>query len=151
MYPHITSKTILYVLCGSPASGKTTLSKKIAEEHNAIRLSFDEMKCLQHKELLPYIVESLQDGKCVVVDSLYTRAVWRRAVLEVTKDIKCRRILVYMNTPLEECVCRNAQRQNPLPKFMVEGIYKSIEHPTLDEGWDEIMEVNTNEPYFTSN
>ena len=44
-----------------------------------------------------------------------------------------------MNTPLEECICRNAQRPNPLPHFIVNSFYKKFEEPTLDEGWDEIL------------
>lgn len=128
----------LIVFSGSPASGKTTLSKNIAEEQNAIRLSFDEMHCLQHKELIPYVVKALQDGENVVVDSVYTKIVWRKLILEAIKDIDCKRILIYMDTPLEECIRRNSQRPNPLPDFMVRDIYNSIELPTLDEGWDEI-------------
>lgn len=130
---------LIFVFCGSPASGKTTLSKKIAEEQNAIRLSFDEMRCLQHKELIQPTLEALQFNKNVVVDSVFTRLSQRKVILDATKDIDCKRILIYMNTPLEECVRRNAQRPNPLPEFMVRNIYNSIEPPTLDEGWDEIL------------
>ena len=141
----------LILFCGSPGSGKTTLSKKIADEQNAIRLSFDEMRCFQHKELIPRAVEALRNDKNVVVDSVYTRAEWRKAILEATKNIDCKHILIYMNTPLEECICRNANRTHSLPEFMVIGIYNSFEMPNLDEGWDEIIEVKHYEVNLTSN
>lgn len=141
----------LFVLSGPPGSGKTTLSKKIAEEHNAIRLSFDEMRCVQHKELIPHIVEVLHDGRNVVVDSVFSRLSQRRVILNAVEHLNCSRILVRMATPLEECLRRNAQRPNPLPDFMVKDIYNSMEFPTLDEGWDEIVEVKPNEPDFTGN
>jgi tRNA uridine 5-carbamoylmethylation protein Kti12 len=128
----------LIIFCGSPASGKTTLSKKITKEQNAIRLSFDELGCFQHKELIPLIIQALQSNNSVVVDALFTRISQRKLILDATKDINCRHILIHMNTPLEECIRRNAQRPNPLPDFMVRDIYNSIELPTLDEGWDEI-------------
>lgn len=129
----------LIVFCGSPASGKTTLSKKITEKQNATRFSFDEMCLFQHKELIPYVIEELQNNKTVVVDALFTRISQRKLIIDATKDVPCKRILIYINTPLEECLRRNAQRPNPLPDFMVKDIYNSIEPPTLDEGWDEII------------
>lgn len=131
----------LTILCGPAGSGKTTLSKKLAEEQNAIRYSFDEMRCLQHKELFPHILKSLENGQNVVVDALFTRIVQRKMLLEAIRDIECERVLIYMNTPLDECVRRNAQRDNPLPNFVIESIYETIEPPTLSEGWDEIREV----------
>ena len=140
---------LLLIFCGPPGSGKTTLSKKTSEEQNAVRLSFDEMRCLQHKELIGYVIEELQSKKNVVVDAVYARSAWRRAILEATKNIDCKRVLIYMNTPLEECILRNAQRPHPLPEFMVRDIYNSIELPTLDEGWDEIKEVKTYETNLT--
>lgn len=129
---------ILIIFCGSAGSGKTTLSKKITEEYDAIRFSFDEMHLFQHKELIPCIIANLQDNKNVVVDALFTRISQRKLILDATKDSACKRILIYMNTQLEECIRRNAQRPNPLPEFMVRDIYNSIEIPTLDEGWDDI-------------
>lgn len=36
-------KNKLYLMCGKMASGKSTLSKKLAEENNAILLSEDEI------------------------------------------------------------------------------------------------------------
>jgi tRNA uridine 5-carbamoylmethylation protein Kti12 len=130
---------ILYILSGAPGSGKTTYSKKIANEQNAIRLSFDELHCFQHKELIPYIMETLKKNKNVVVDAVFYSITQRKMILEATKNFNCKRILVYMNTSLEECIHRNAQRSHPLPDFMVEGIYNSMQLPTLDEGWDEIL------------
>lgn len=129
---------ILLVLCGSPGSGKTTLSKQITEKQNTNRLSFDEMRCLQHKELIQPTLKALQSNN-VVVDSVFSRISQRKLILEATKNIDCKRILIYMTTPLEECVRRNAQRPNSLPEFMIRDIYNSFEIPTLDEGWDEII------------
>lgn len=129
----------LFIFCGCAGAGKTTLSKEMADKYQAVRYSFDEMECLEYSELFPYIVGSIFEGKNIVVDALFTRVSQRKLILDVTKDIDCKRILIYMNTPLEECIRRNAQRPNPLPEFMIRDIYNSIEIPTLDEGWDEIL------------
>lgn len=131
----------LTLFCGAPGSGKTTLSKQMAEEYGAERLSLDEMKLYRHRELVRPISHLLRDGKSVIVDSVFTRVKWRKMILESVSNIPCRKVLVYMDTPMEECVRRNAQRPNPLPEFVVIDIYQSIQKPTLDEGWDEIINI----------
>ena len=133
------NKKDLIVFCGAPASGKTTLSKQVAEENNANRYSFDEMHCLQHKELIPYVKQSLNDGNNTIVDSTYTLKRARTDLLEAIKDIDCRKTLIFMNTPLEECICRNNQREYPVAQHLVEAIFSTIQTPSLDEGWDEIL------------
>lgn len=129
----------LYVFCGAPGSGKSTLSKQLAEEHDAERISFDERHYARHKEMIPPIVEALANGKSVVADSLFVYAKERKLILDAVKGIPCRKVLVRMSTPLEECLRRNANRQNRLPDFVVETFYESLEQPTPDEGWDEII------------
>lgn len=129
----------LFIFCGCAGAGKTTLSKELIDKYQAMRYSFDEMGCFKYLELFPYIIKSISENKNVVVDALFTRISQRKLILDATKDIDCKRILIYVDTPLEECIRRNAQRTNPLPEFMVRDIYNSIEIPTLDEGWDEIL------------
>jgi tRNA uridine 5-carbamoylmethylation protein Kti12 len=131
----------LYIFCGIPASGKSTLSKQITKEHNAERISFDERNYMRHAEMIPPIIEALTNGKNVVADSVYHRVKQRTAVLDAVKDIPCRKILICMDTSLEECLQRNANRENRLPDFMVESFHQTFEQPTLSEGWDEIIIV----------
>lgn len=131
--------TTLYVFCGAPGSGKSTLSKRTAEERGAEWISFDERHYTKHREMIPPIVEALTEGKDVIADSLFVYAKERKLILDAVKDIPCRKVLVKMSTPLDECLRRNANRQNRLPDFVVETFYDSLEQPTLEEGWDEIL------------
>lgn len=131
----------LYIFCGMPASGKSTLSKQMAEEYNAERISFDERNYMRHAEMIPPIIEALINGKNVIADSVYHRVKQRTAVLDAVKDILCHKILICMTTSLEECLRRNANRENRLPDFMVESFHQTFEQPTLSEGWDEIITV----------
>lgn len=131
--------TTLFLFCGCPASGKTTLSKRMAEEYSAERISFDERHCIRHSDMIPPILEALNSGKNVVADSVFAFTKHRTAILEAIKNIPCRKVIVYMTTPLDECLRRNANRKNRLPDFVVESFFRSMEKPTLDEGWDEII------------
>lgn len=126
-------------MCGSPGSGKSTLSKQIANEQNLVRLSLDEMGYIRQHKLIPHVVDALKEGKSVVADSLYTKKQWRTELLQAVENLGCRCVLLRMDTPLDECIRRNRGRDGALPDFVIEDIYNSIELPTLDEGWDEIL------------
>lgn len=129
----------LYLFCGAPASGKSTLSKQMAEQYNAERISFDERNYMRHNQMISPIVEALINRKSVVADSVFTYVKQRKMILDAVKDIPCRKVLIYMTTPLDECLRRNANRKNHLPDFVVESFFHSLQPPTLDEGWDEII------------
>lgn len=128
-----------YVMCGVPGSGKTTHSRRMAEEFNLKRFSFDEMRCLCLAEFMRPALEAIRDGKSVILDSTNLRVNVRAKILQALKDIPCKKIAVYMDTPLEECLRRNAKREVRLQDCIIESTYRSLQPPTLDEGWDEIL------------
>lgn len=129
----------LYVMCGVPGSGKTTTAKWMAEEHGFERFSFDEMRCFRLAEFIRPAMETMREGKSVILDSTNLRVNVRAKILQAVADISCRKVAVYMNTPLEECLRRNANREARLPDSVIESIHRSLQPPTLDEGWDEIL------------
>lgn len=130
---------ILYVMCGIPGSGKSTLSRQLAEERGLTRFSFDEMKCYTTRQFLRPVVAALQDGKSVVMDSTHLRVNGRKAILQAVADIPCRKVCVLMDTPFDECLRRNVNREARLPDIMMDSTRRSFEKPTLSEGWDEII------------
>ena len=133
--------TTLIVLCGIPGSGKTTMSKQLAKDYNAIHCSFDELNLARRQDLFPHITQSLEANHSVIADAPHTDKKIRMKLLQTTDHLDCKRILIFMNTPFEECVRRNASRQNPLPFFILQSFYQTMQPPTLDEGWDEIITI----------
>lgn len=131
----------LYVLCGVPGSGKTTLSKQLAETEGLTRFSYDEMRCFNLRDLMNPTAKALQNGNSVIVDNVNNRIKGRETLLHFVKNIPCKKVLIFMDTPLEECQRRNASRQYPLPGYFIDSIHQGMQKPTLDEGWDEVKEV----------
>lgn len=129
----------LYLLCGAPGSGKTTLSKQLAEQNNAVIISFDELQCVRYSELIPPLLKALSNNSNIIIDSVFDQVVQRKEILNAIKNISCKKILIYMTTPLEECLNRNKNRKKQLPDFVVESFYQRMQSPALDEGWDEIL------------
>jgi tRNA uridine 5-carbamoylmethylation protein Kti12 len=131
----------IFILCAPPGAGKTTFSHRLVEQYNAVKYSFDEMKCFKHSDLIEPIIESINKGESVVVDALYSKVRFREELLQSISNTDCKKICVCFRTSLEECINRNAKRsgRERLPCFVVEDIYNRFEPPTLDEGWDEIL------------
>lgn len=66
----------LYFMCGKMASGKSTLSKKLTREHNAILFSEDEIL----KKLYPDEIQTLND---YVKYSLRLKTVLKETIIEL--------------------------------------------------------------------
>lgn len=139
--------TTLYLLSGIPGSGKTTLAHQLAEQHNAIVHSYDELPGANTKASmdgsvkqawLASIREDLQAEKSVICDGLNLTVAERKELLSYVADIPCEKILVVKIVPLETCLQRNRERQARLPDFVVEQSAERMEPPTKDEGWDAI-------------
>jgi tRNA uridine 5-carbamoylmethylation protein Kti12 len=139
---------MLIALCGVAGSGKTTLSKQIAEQLNAKLYCYDDLPnchnpvkfAAVHKQMWSAIDKDLRNGYDVVCDDLHTTFERRNGILSAI-DTSCKKVIVVMKTPLEECLRRNANRPQRLPDFYIRHLHENFQYPTLDEGWDEIIEI----------
>ena len=139
----------LYVLCGLPGSGKTTYAKQLSENTGIKRYSFDEypgacdprITKQAKQQMYKDIRTDLNAGHQVILDDLHTKKEWRSNLLS-TINAPCQKILIVMNTPVEECLIRNRQRKHrALPDFIIKTLNQTYEHPALSEGWDEIIYI----------
>lgn len=137
----------LYVLCGLPGSGKTTLAYQLAQQHDAIVRSIDDIPGSWgnpdiagtfRKQWMQNIKADLQNGKSVVCDSLALDSVSRKWILKQVSDFDCKKILVVKVVPVDECVRRNAGRIRKVPEDQIRRTAGLLEPPTDAEGWDEI-------------
>ena len=148
------TKSVLIVMCGLPASGKSTYSEWLAESGIFQRVCPD----LIRKDL--YGDENVQgDGKKVFSIAHYQMkeigSVGGNVVFDATNiDRKTRKDLVkkmrphfdiiickWFSTPLLTCKLRNAQRERQVPYAVLERMAENFQRPALDEGFDIVEEI----------
>lgn len=140
---------MIICFCGAAGSGKTTAAQKLSKQKNFILYSYDEFKRGSKAQELKYmrarmyrsIISELQKNNKVIIDDLNVTKKQRMTVLKALEAIPCEKILIVINTSLEECLYRNRKRSLPakLPDNIIIDIYNLYEPPTLDEGWDKII------------
>lgn len=142
---------IVYVLCGIPSSGKSTIAKEICSEYKYNLYSFDslskgykfEERQKVYNKMYADIATDIVNECGIVYDNLNITYDRRLELLHALKDIPCKKILIVMTTPLEECVRRNSQRQGQarLPDFVIYHLNQKYQLPSLEEGWDDIQYI----------
>ena len=148
------SKNVLIVMCGLPASGKSTYSKWLEESKVFKRVCPD----LIRKEL--YGNENIQgDGK-QVFDIAYERIKLNgmfdnNVVFDATNTTKKTRkeliqkmrphfdiiICKWLSTPLNICVKRNFSRKRQVPYEVLKRMAENFQKPMIDEGFDIVEEI----------
>ena len=137
---------MIYVLCGIPGSGKTTIANQLAEQHGYKVHSYDEL-CSEDisdietkKKWFDNIRTDLLSGRNVICDCRCLESGCRKWILQQFADISCEKVLLFKVVPLEICLERNALREGKakLSEEHIRRCLMSLEPPTKDEGWDKI-------------
>ena len=142
----------LYVLCGLPASGKTTIAKQFENELGVKRRSYDDMpnankdkesKEIAWKQWTNEILTDLQNGNDVICDSLSLTRQSRIDLLFKFSNVSCNKILIVLQTPIEECKKRNKLRDKEecVSDMDMHFFPMIFEQPNTDEGCDEIYYI----------
>ena len=148
------SKNVLIVMCGLPASGKSTYSEWLAINANFHRVCPDIIR----KDL--YGDENVQgDGKKVfsiahyqmatignldgnvVFDATNINANRRKKLVKEMRPYFDVIICKWFSTPLNICIKRNFSRERQVPYEVLKQMAENFQKPMIDEGFDIIEEI----------
>ena len=152
----ITKRQTLIALSGVPGSGKSTFIRKFVDDHpdygwqiihpDAIReeLTGDVNDQSRNKEVWALAYQRLREasaqGLPVIFDATLASPYIRREVAGSVPP-EYHRVLVSLDTPLEESLSRNKQRKRVVPEHVIRRMYTSLKEnpPDRSEGWTRII------------
>lgn len=141
----------LYLMMGIPGSGKSYHANMIANDHSAVIHASDairdelfdgeysrETNAKVFSVLHRRVKKDLRRGQSVIYDATNISFSSRKRVLLDVKSIPCRKVLVFIATPLDDCLAQNSARERKVPGDVIERMYEALENPKTSEGFDEI-------------
>lgn len=140
-------KPTLTVLCGLPASGKSTYAEKTNEiviSSDAIRAELGDINDQSRNEEVFSIAykrlrTELKKGNNVVFDACSVSRKSRRAILHQVSGIDCYKKCVIIYQPIDECKKRNIKRDRTIPANVIDRMVRNFDTPAKFEGFDEII------------
>ena len=83
----------------------------------------------------------------VFFDAILVRRSERAPIIAAAKSRSVGVVCVWLKTPLEVCLALNAARPTDqvVPEQAIRNVYRAIEAPSVDEGFEHIIEVSYRE------
>lgn len=76
-----------------------------------------------------------------IVDATNLLRKHRRAFIRIAKYSGCRCEAIWFDTPLDECLRRNAVRDRNVPESAIREMARRMEPPTTEEGFDKVIRI----------
>jgi predicted kinase len=154
------SKSRLYVMVGVPGCGKTTAARQRFPQ--ALRVSLDDLRLMLSgksfyaplEPLVASAADALRDVVLayavshdldVLIDATNVSRQRRSAWIDCGRRFEITPIAVFVTCPPDVAKRRNQLRPFPVPTYVVNDFCRRLEPPTLDEGFAEIITVDTTE------
>lgn len=128
------------IFIGIPACGKSTFFRyRFFDTH--VRINLDMLRT-RHREAR-LLQTCLETGQAFVVDNTNATAELRAKYLKAAKDTGFRVVGYYFQSRIEECLRRNAERNEAqrIPEKGILAMYRTLEIPSYDEGFDALQYV----------
>ena len=146
----------LYILCGYPFAGKSTIAKALINKYGFVRVAIDDIKKEQGivdnvseeitaEELQGVydiyqdrIVNNLKSGKSVITDTVAHTRESRDGLRKIAKENNAETVILYVNTPLDIVKerwmkNRNTQERNDVLDKDFNSVVNNFEVPGNDE------------------
>ena len=148
------SKNVLIVMCGLPASGKSTYSEWLEDSGvfkrvcpDLIRKAFygDENIQGDGKRVFETAYHDIKEYAClgenVVFDATNIDRKTRKNLVKEMRPYFDVIICKWFSTPFATCVARNEERERQVPFDVMKRMALYFQPPTLDEGFDLVEEI----------
>lgn len=143
--------TKFIMMCGLPASGKSTIARIRSEIDNANIHSSDKIRVelsgdvsnqnINEKvfqTLHRRVKEDLKNGKNTIYDATNISYKRRMAFLKEIERFDVEKICHFAATSYENCVMNDSNREKQVGTEVIKRMYSSFWIPQMYEGWDEI-------------
>lgn len=135
--------TRLYLLCGLPAAGKSSLCRlrqgriitsdiiRLGVLGNTGDSSHDEFVWNLALKAAEYFLEFSDVYYDATNTSQKRRAPFVSLAHKLGKEVVC----IWVSTPKKQCLRQNQKRLSALPDWVIENVAKDFESPSLEEGF----------------
>ena len=165
------SKPMLYVLCGLPYSGKSTLTKKLLNKFGLKVVSMDDVIDkykfdtetmtqdqwdLVYSEGYEVLKQLLSKGSSVILDLGNLLKDERQTAKAIAEELNTNHILIYMNTSVSEIwdrwhINEQTQERGSLTKSELQKAIDMFESPTTDENYIEYKPSENLDEWINNN
>lgn len=148
------NKNVLIVMCGLPASGKSTYSQWLTESGVFCSVCPDKIRGELYGDeniqgdgkqvfaIAHHRIKDLGQGKNnVVFDATNIDRNRRREFVKEMRPYFDIIICKWFSTPLYICKIRNEQRERKVPYEVLESMDRRFAIPNLDDGFDIVEEI----------
>lgn len=140
-------KPNLVMLSGRPASGKTTFSKKMLNQHPFKILNQDILKTKTNMK--KNLITNLKDNQDIILDATNSKKSNREYFTKIGKKFNANIILIEFTTShdmAEHLNCYRVQQMkgsvDKIPKVVYHTFNKYYQKPTKSEGYNEMFTIN---------
>ena len=149
----------LLCLKGLPASGKSTYAKELeskgwgrTNKDDIRKLNFPNYEFKDEKKVIAIengmIKAHLSAGRNVVVDNTHFNPKHQQRLEAIAKEFNADFEVLFIDTPLEECIKRNRKRTDSVPMEVILNMYNKYiapykeKHVEYDDTLDEAISIN---------
>lgn len=146
----------VYVLCGIPASGKSTAAHMIADKTHACIIESDKIRfanfdvpqysASENFQVFNLAFEEIRRAirydRNVVFDATNIKRCQREKIISKFPNYYDKRCLL-MNTGIVTCLVRNEFRERRVPDSVIKRMRDGLEPPTVEEGFCEVYVIAT--------